>query len=389
MLDYYNSNQIIPVHQSLPDTNFELFAYQRKKLYENLGIPLTLLENRNILEIGPGVGDNARVLSACRPASLHLVDGNNESLKSLHEKIEKEQLSKHNTKIFSTSAEEFSLPDEIGCSSSGGGGYDLVVCEGVINGNENPDNFLRIISKFVKKEGLLVITTVSPLGIVDQALRRLYKVHAKKLFPEYQDQVNYLARVFSSHLEKLPTSKKIEDWVQDAILHPLSDDYIFSSKEAALTLLDDFAVIGSSPRLLIDFRWHKGLTLESKESLNFISQFEKYEPILVDQRLDNNNFNTDKVNEETRKNLDSVSRQIWKLSCLIWQQDSFGLLFELKEHLELFEGLINNYSNTTTVAIDEFVKNFQPESNLAPSEMPSFAKWWGRGLSYVSFVRNS
>ena len=113
MLEYYNMNRIIPVHQGLPDTNFELFKYQRKKLYQNLGIQLSLLENRNILEIGPGVGDNARVLSMQNPASLDLVDGNTESVKALREKVENSELSGHKTRVLNISLDTFSLPSYI------------------------------------------------------------------------------------------------------------------------------------------------------------------------------------------------------------------------------------------------------------------------------------
>lgn len=384
MLEYYNMNRIIPVHQGLPDTNFELFKYQRKKLYQNLGIQLSLLENRNILEIGPGVGDNARVLSMQNPASLDLVDGNTESVKALREKVENSELSGHKTRVLNISLDKFSLPSYI---LDSGGGYDLVVCEGVINGNKNPSKFLTRVSSFVKPGGILVITSVSPLGIVDQSLRRLYKVHAKKLFPAYIDQVNYLASIFNSHLEQLPTSKKIEDWVQDAILHPLTDDYIFSSKDAAINLIDNFSVIGSSPRILVDFRWHKGLTFESRESSHFISQFEDYEPIFIDQRLDNTNFSPDQIDDETRTRLEFLSRRIWQISCLIWHQDSFELLSELKEYLELFKDLVNKYSKDTSVAIDEFLNKFHVSSELIPKEMPSFANWWGRGLNYVAFIK--
>jgi len=268
-----------------------------------------------------------------------------------------------------------------------GGGYDLVVCEGVINGNANPNKFLTKVSEFVKPGGILAITTVSPLGIVDQSLRRLYKVHAKKLSPSHMAQVRFLASIFGSHLAQLPTSKKVEDWVQDAILHPLTDDYIYSSKDAAINLVDNFSVIGSSPRLLLDFRWFKGLTIETRESSRFISQFEVYEPTFIDQRLDNTNFIPSQIEGEKRALLEYLSRKIWQISCSIWHQDSFELLSELKQCLETLKDLVGSYSENTSVAIDEFLNAFHVRSELIFKEMPSFAKWWGRGLTYVAFKK--
>lgn len=163
MLEYYKKNQIIPEHQTLPNDDFNRFRYQREYLYSNLGIQLELLSDRSIIEFGPGPGDNARVLGTFNPKAVVLVDGNPSSEALILEKISKGTL---DPTIFS-----FHLSDARDYNSMHV--YDVVICEGVINGNSNPEEFLEHISKFVKPGGHLIITTVSVWGVLDQALRRL------------------------------------------------------------------------------------------------------------------------------------------------------------------------------------------------------------------------
>ena len=108
----------------------------------------------------------------------------------------------------------------------------------MINSNENPSQLLKHIASFVKPGGLLVITTVSAFGVLDQGLRRIYMPAISTKFNKWEDQVTCASNIFRNSLQNLPTTKPIEDWVQDEILHPLKKNYIFSLHDILQYQLD-------------------------------------------------------------------------------------------------------------------------------------------------------
>ena len=79
-------------------------------------------------------------------------------------------------------------------------------------------------------------------------------------------------------LSNLPTSKPIEDWVQDAVLHPLTSNYIFDAEDVIDSIKQPKGnrgvIIGSSPRFFQDFRRFKSLsvTFDSTNTI-FVNQF--------------------------------------------------------------------------------------------------------------------
>jgi hypothetical protein len=56
-IDYYNTNNIIPVSQDL--TDLDAFIFRRNYLYQALGLPLARIKNLNVVEFCPGGGYNA------------------------------------------------------------------------------------------------------------------------------------------------------------------------------------------------------------------------------------------------------------------------------------------------------------------------------------------
>jgi len=83
MLRYYGNHEIIPDHQSLPETNFLRHRFQRETLYRNLGVHFGSIAGKRVVEFGPGTGDNAMALASVVPSQLVLVDGNPSSIREL------------------------------------------------------------------------------------------------------------------------------------------------------------------------------------------------------------------------------------------------------------------------------------------------------------------
>ena len=151
---------------------------------------MNLLADKSILEFGPGTGDNASVLLTKFSRLLDLVEGNDASQASINKQIIQNQSLTGKTIVnpHTKDARNFNMSlDNLGEKSSG---YDLVICEGVINGNEHPAKFLTHIISFVKPGGNLIITTVSAMGVLDQALRRTFKPPIYRKTKDYKKQLN-------------------------------------------------------------------------------------------------------------------------------------------------------------------------------------------------------
>jgi len=225
MLKYYNEKNIIPVHQDIVKSDFGRFRFQREMLYSNLGIQPSYFTGKNVAEFGPGTGDNALVIMQNNPRNITLIDGNVSSLESLKLKIELGVLDPKVCKIIDSSVMNYGVGNEFASL------YDVVISEGMINGNENPDKIVNHLFKMVKPGGVFILTSVSAWGVVDQAVRRVFLPAINNIASSYFESVQIASGIFRSHLSNLPTSKPIEDWVQDAVLHPLTSNYIFDAED--------------------------------------------------------------------------------------------------------------------------------------------------------------
>ena len=386
MLKYYSEQGIIPVHQNMPDSDFQNFKFQRMALYSNLGIQMSLLRGKSILEFGPGTGDNSRVLSEFHPEVLDLVDGNSSSRDSILKYIEDGKLPHHFTNFYFCDARNYSLTMRNKTDEVLENGYDLVVCEGIINGNTDPANFLESVQSLVRPGGMLVITLVSAWGVLDQALRRLYKPAVEAKFSSYNDQVECCSKIFSGHLRHLSTTKPIEDWVQDSILHPINENYIFSIPEALEVLGERYVAISSSPRFFTDFRWHKSLKFKSdKTNLHFLNEFDRIQPMLLDDRFQNVRDVELFTGVTDIDEVDKIVREIWNVSCQIWESNSYIRLPEIELLLDQMKEITRDTLPELYNSINEFMSALPKIANgNFDIDLPIFEKWWGRGLIYLS-----
>jgi len=83
-IDFYNKNDWIPTRQDI--SNLEEHFSKRKSLLQQLGIVTKHIENSEILEIGPGSGENAIFTASLKPKRYVLMDFSKPSIRSLNEK---------------------------------------------------------------------------------------------------------------------------------------------------------------------------------------------------------------------------------------------------------------------------------------------------------------
>ena len=313
-----------------------------------------------------------------------LVDGNNSSIEALTSLFTGGSLDPQVCSVIQSDVRNLDLLAT--------GLFDVVICEGVVNGQNDPSSFLKVVSTFVKPGGMLLITNVSAWGVLDAALRRLLALPSVASGELYEDQLRTACDIFQSHLWHLPTSKPIEDWVQDAILHPLSSEYIFSSADAVAVLADEFVVTGSSPRILLDFRWHKALP-ENPRELNemFCEQYAFLEPMWLDDRLQNPYDIVESLTViRQRPAIGDAVRQVWDLSCSA--RNTLGANGELEEIEDQLVAIVNGLTGILP-KVPEVLSEYLcilPSirgGDINAVRLPLFEEWWGRGLNYLSLRR--
>lgn len=238
MLAFYQQHAISPVHQDITDLPAH-FA-RRAALYRALGLPPMAIRGKDVLEIGPGTGENALYTKSLLPRTMAFVEPNPVAAQALRSRGE----------CVCEDAIENVTPLEA---------VDLVLCEGLL-GLSGADSIalLDCVTKHVKRGGVLVITCIDAISDHAEILRR---AHAQQLIDRtapIAEQLDILRPVFAPHLATLAgMTRSVDDWILDNLLNPASIGETFSIPDACAALDDEFDLLGCSPRFLTDWRWYK------------------------------------------------------------------------------------------------------------------------------------
>ena len=186
-IDYYEGKKIIPVGQTFNNIHRE----RRLALYKMLAITPLTFKNANVLEIGPGTGDNARVISELNPSKLSLLDGSLPSIEALK--------SKENKK-------EFSCPIEIIYSDlykyKTKEKFDIVICEGC-SAQENPLEFFNLIFNIPTNNYAIYSLSTGDYFSVLPELLRMHWFALIKYIEDFEDQVKLGVDLFQKDYESL------------------------------------------------------------------------------------------------------------------------------------------------------------------------------------------
>jgi 2-polyprenyl-3-methyl-5-hydroxy-6-metoxy-1,4-benzoquinol methylase len=377
-VDYYKENGIIPVRQDLTDLDY--FSLRRKYLYTTLGVPPSFIRYSDIIEFGPGTGDNAVATSLLGSRSYVFVDANPASIDAVELKRNKGMI--HSDKI------------EIHCSEitqySDDRKYDLVICEGVIPVQRDPENLLRHVSSFCRSEGVLIVTSMSACSVLSELCRRIVWPYIAAKESDFRKQTIIASDIFRSHIAALKTStRSVEDWVHDTILHDWTyGRYIFSIKDFLEVIGNDFEFYSSSPRLFVDDRWYKSVD-RSSASVNaaVLEQSALWEMLFLDYRLPFcGGILGYSRSCELLGSVRSLVSQICAVHDDIFQSCSYGRLSQFLSLLENLSMLLPSDFEQTKVSIGDFVKVMEKVAEGGGPVFGAFSEWWGRGQQYISFV---
>lgn len=256
-VDYYDAHGIIPVDQSFVD--FEMRRCRRLYLLAALGVSPKDLVNASVLELGPGTGDNAVVISRLGVRKIHLVDGSEIALTAISKRVT-------DGKFGCPITIEKKMFNDFRPLSQ----YDVVIAEGCLPFQHGVRDIFSNLLASVAPKGILVFTYLSKFGLVSELLRR---VLASVLFPlgTFDERVALAADFFERDLKMLSAkTRNPMEWVQDAIFHPWqkSGGQIFTIEDVMATINRDFLLIGTLPRPQALGVWYKSVESNYVEVLN-------------------------------------------------------------------------------------------------------------------------
>jgi len=375
-VSFYNKQGVVPVRQKIDNDDRKKHVNRRIGLYRQLGIAPSLIAGKDVLEFGPGSGDNALLTSLLKPKRYKLVEGSLSGFEYISHRITKGDFHpESNVEIEQALIEEYQDEKQ----------YDVVLCEGLLPGQDDPQGILNKVAQFVKPGGILVITTATYVSLLAEIMRRM-------LLPFFsanneEEKLAKLVAFFDHHLKHLKfVSRHTEDWVLDSIIHPWGKNYQFSIAQAAAELEDDFEFMGSSPSFYQDWRWYKELIAVNNQSLHHLQQ--QYRAIEL-SFLNNTEFNQNEnlAEQEIVIELIAAIYDMHHDFCLdksITQWPFLaGKLLKLKE-------IFRECDLQTAQAIDDFLQAIeQVLSGCAIEDVnfASFSSFWGRGQQYMSVVK--
>ncbi len=205
----------------------------------------TLKSNKLINDLKKYIGFNKRIIevgSGTCQLSIALASGTNNSIVSLDPTLEALKLGsnfaeKNNIKnIKFLNADLFDDPIKESF-------FDLVWCSGVLHHTQNTQKGLKIILKWLKPKGLIIIGLYNKYGRMRTFARQiLYKVFMKSIFGK---NIIYF---LDPYLRKNLSQEKKEAWFKDQYDHPVERSH---SMDEVLKWFDENNIdfIGSVPSI--------------------------------------------------------------------------------------------------------------------------------------------
>ncbi|QOI43109.1 class I SAM-dependent methyltransferase [Leptospira interrogans serovar Canicola] len=366
-VDFYNKNNISPVRQNI--TDLEKHYYRRESLYISLGILPGYINNKKVIEFGPGSGHNAVYTVSLSPKLYTLVDGSKVGFEATKERFRDQ----NNIEVIHTLFQDFNTEIK----------YELVIAEGCLPGQNEPLFLLDHICKFVEKNGIFLITTVGSVSYFTETLRRLIRDRFFSQNEPVEKQLKLLIPIYQPHLNTLINmSRPVEDWILDSIIQPLQHVKLLSIPDVMNHLDGRFEVLGSSPKFIEDWRWYKDINSKTK-GYNQVALDSYYRKNLnfLDYR-----FRFIEHSKEFGMNLEELCDETWTIMCSIEKNENNGGWDRLFENLSSIHDLILQPAPETAKALEE-VTIWLKDGDLN-NPLPRFSNWWGRGQQYLSLINN-
>lgn len=258
LLKYYQDNLINPVPIEVEDEAcWKIHFARRLNLYQcHLGIPLSLLRNRSVLEFGCNSGENSLVLASFG-ANLTLVEPNHQVLPRLKMLFKRFGLEKRMVSLLQQDMDSFNSSKR----------YDLVIAEGFLSCLPNRDNLISKISGLLLPRGLAVISFIDRYGFLLELTKKmlLWRVYQLAKVDDIYNSASleFARQLYEEDFLRLNYSRPFESWWKDNLVNPLFRfDSCWSYREIlALIEKEGSGFYSSSPRWSSTdhFIWYKNI----------------------------------------------------------------------------------------------------------------------------------
>ncbi|HUJ00862.1 MAG TPA: methyltransferase domain-containing protein [Usitatibacter sp.] len=252
-LEYYREHGIAPVRYDL--ISMEAHLQRREALYRKLGLLPIAFHGAAVLEVAAGTGHNSLYVAQLAPRRLVLLEPNAAAVAHIHAAYAGFGMPHTAPEIETRTLQEFASPSP----------FDIVLCENWLGTSERELALLDKLGALVASGGVLVVTTVSPIGFVPNLLRRFLVPYLVSPEAGFEAKSAAIERAFAPHLRTLAAmTRSARDWVQDNMLNPAYFGLCLSIPTVIERLGARFEAAGASPSFAEDWRWFKSQAGEAR-----------------------------------------------------------------------------------------------------------------------------
>lgn len=375
-VDFYEKLKISPVAQDITDEVKHI--RRRDALYRMLGIPPGWISGKDVIEFGPRSGFNSIHTASHLPNSYTLVEGNTYGIDAM-QKLFREKSIEVSEIIHSRFENHVSSKK-----------YDLVLCEGALPWQPNPQALLKHIAEFSKINGLVVITCIDSVCCLADLLIRLVCKKLVSKISSQDEKIEVLLEAMSPYLLSLKSmSRPHKDWILDNVIQPFEGRNLLSIPDAIATLKSNYSAYASSPHLVCDWSWYKSIVEDPSEYFNHLYEdtYWEYLHCFIDYQS-----KPEKGCKATNKKLHEHTHAIFQIVANSGETEEILTVSSEKVRIHLLEiaKVISGYKMETENKILGFASLLaQPNLSIQSFQWGDALGYFGRGQPYISFLRHS
>jgi len=311
------------------------------------------------------------------PKYYHMVELNIESCNNIEKLFNSNGIEQSKYDVENISIEEFTSEIK----------YDIVICEGTLAFLQNKDKLLKKISTYLKKDGVLIITSADAISQFYEIVRRLFANIISYNIQDKDIKVKLFVKSFESHTQTLEGfSKFIDDWCYDMFV----DDDLYSNFLSTIDIVnilnDDFEFDKmTSPNLILDERWYRQISLDHKKNNEYkLNSFYKRWHNLFNYQ----SFSSERAMEKNVRLNNLCTELVLKIRINetnnkdIYIQDVIDLILQIQNNLLGIDSIIDN-------SLTEIIRLLKQETISAEniSSMKYFSQCFGRGSQYLTLIK--
>jgi 2-polyprenyl-3-methyl-5-hydroxy-6-metoxy-1,4-benzoquinol methylase len=247
-LNFYTEHGISPVHYSANnvDEHFE----RRAALYRTLGLLPLAFRGARTLEVAVGSGQNSLYVASLMPASITLVEPNRTAIAEIRALYANTDVA-HVAPVMVESTLQDYEPEHP---------FEIVICENWLGRAPDERQLLRKLAGFLGRNGVMVVTTITPTGFLPNLIRRALSVKYSDPRCSFAERTEKLVAMFGPHLDTMSAmTRTATDWVQDNMMNPAYFDICITIPDVLKELGEVVSATGVNPSFVRDWRWFKAL----------------------------------------------------------------------------------------------------------------------------------